>query len=297
MRIGFIGLGVMGLPMSLNLVKAGHEVVGFNRSPEKTALLSRGGGLAASSVKEVAESCPVIITMLPDSPDVREVALGPGGIAESAKTGTLLIDMSSIAPLAAKEIHQHLAKKSIAMIDAPVSGGEPKAVEGTLSIMCGGAEEDVEKARPVLEKLGSSVTRIGEIGAGNLCKLANQLIVALNIAAVGEALTLAKKAGLDPEAVFQAIRGGLAGSAVLEAKAPMMLRGDDKPGFKIDLHLKDMLNVESTGESLGCVLIFSNMAKGVLADLSRYGGLGQADHSAMVRYFEKRSDVKVAKID
>ncbi|MDR2456066.1 MAG: 2-hydroxy-3-oxopropionate reductase [Deltaproteobacteria bacterium] len=295
MRIGFIGLGVMGLPMSLNLVKAGYQVLGFNRSPEKTALLSRGGGSAASSIKEVAESCQVIITMLPDSPDVREVCLGPGGIAESAKPGTLLIDMSSIAPLTAKEIHGELAKKSIAMIDAPVSGGEPKAINGTLSIMCGGAEDDIERARPVLEKLGSAITRAGEIGAGNLCKLANQLIVAVNIAAVGEALTLSKKAGLDPEVVCQAIRGGLAGSAVLEAKAPMMLRGDARPGFKIDLHLKDMRNVERTCESLGCDLVFSKMAFEVLSHLSSHSGLGQADHSAMVRYSEDRSAIKVAK--
>jgi 2-hydroxy-3-oxopropionate reductase len=279
--------------MSLNLVKAGFEVVGFNRTPAKLAPLVEAGGRAAGSVAEVAAACQLVVTMLPDTPDVRQVALGPGGIAESAAPGTLLVDMSSIAPLAAAEIHRALAERGIAMIDAPVSGGEPKAVDGTLSIMAGGSEADVERARPVLSRLGSSIVRVGGPGAGNAAKLANQIIVAANIAAVGEALTMARKAGFDPNLVFEAIRGGLAGSAALEAKAPMMLRGDVKPGFRVDLHVKDLDNALATGREAGAPLPLAELAASLLKSLSA-DGLGQADHGALVRWFEKRAGVSVA---
>ncbi len=285
MRIGFIGLGIMGRPMSRNLLRAGHEVVGYNRSRPALDELVRAGGRAAASAAEVAGQCPVVITMLPDSPEVREVALGPGGLAEGARPGSLLIDMSSIAPLAAREIHGRLAEKNFRMIDAPVSGGEPKAIDGTLSVMAGGAQADFDEALPILKHMAASVVRVGEIGAGNVAKLANQAIVAVNIAAVGEALSLATKAGADPEVVFQAIRGGLAGSAVLEAKAPMMLSGNTIPGFKIDLHLKDLANVLSTGREVGADLPLSALVESFLAALKQEG-LGQADHSALIRHYQ-----------
>jgi 2-hydroxy-3-oxopropionate reductase len=293
MPIGFIGLGVMGLPMSLNLLKAGHEVIGYNRSPEKLRLFAAAGGTAAGSTAEVAKAAPIIITMLPDSPDVRKVALGPGGILENAVQGSLLVDMSSIDPLVAAEIGRKLSEKGISMIDAPVSGGEPKAVEGTLSIMAGGDEADLERARPILSKMGSSIVRIGGLGSGNVAKLANQIVVAANIAAVGEALALAAKAGADPGLVFEAVRGGLAGSAVMEAKAPMMLKGDRKPGFRIELHLKDIGNVLSAGRALSAPLPLSELARAILSELAAEG-FGASDHSAMVRYFEKRAGVSVS---
>ena len=293
MKVGFIGLGVMGLPMSLNLVKAGFEVVGFNRSPGKIKPLVEAGGKAAGSVAEVAAASDLVVTMLPDTPDVRLVALGPGGILESAAPGTLLVDMSSIAPMASVEINRALAERGIAMIDAPVSGGEPKAVDGTLSIIVGGSAADLERARPVLSKMGASIVRVGGPGAGNAAKLANQIVVAANIAAVGEALTLAKKAGFDPALVVEAIRGGLAGSAVLEAKGPMMLRGDARPGFRIDLHVKDLANALATGLEVDSPLPLAELADGLLRSLSAEG-LGQADHGALVRWFEKRAGVSVA---
>jgi 2-hydroxy-3-oxopropionate reductase len=294
MKIGFIGLGVMGLPMSLNLVKAGFEVRGFNRSPEKLAKFSASGGTPAASLAEAASGADIVVTMLPDSPDVRLAALGPGGIAQSAKAGALVVDMSSIDPLASRGIHAELAKKSISMIDAPVSGGEPKAIDGTLSIMAGGDEADVERAMPVLAKMGASVVRVGPIGSGNVAKLANQAIVAAGIAAAAEALTLAEKAGADPRLVFQAIRGGLAGSAVLEAKAPMMLSGDARPGFRIGLHLKDLRNVLSAGEGLGAPLPVSKLTASMLEELCSEGFSG-LDHSALAKYYEKRAMISLSK--
>ena len=294
MKIGFIGLGIMGRPMSRNLLKAGYQVVGYNRSRAAGEDLARAGGTAAASVAEVAEQCSLIVTMLPNSPEVAEVALGPGGLAERARPGTLLADMSSIAPLAAREIHGRLAEKGLRMIDAPVSGGEPKAVDGTLSVMAGGAQADFDQALPVLRTMASAVIRVGEIGAGNIAKLANQIVVAVNIAAVGEALTLAAKAGADPELVFEAIRGGLAGSAVLEAKAPMMLTGNITPGFKIDLHRKDLNNILDTGQEVRAPLPLSTLIMEFMETLAQMG-LGSADHSALIRYYEQEAGIEIRK--
>ncbi|GHV51853.1 2-hydroxy-3-oxopropionate reductase [Deltaproteobacteria bacterium] len=292
MKIGFIGLGIMGKPMAKNLLKAGHEVVCFNRSKASVAEVAAAGGKAARSVAEVAQNCAFIITMLPNSPQVAEVALGAGGLADNAKAGTLFVDMSSIAPLAAREIHDGLRKKNIRMIDAPVSGGEPKAIDGTLSVMAGGSKADFDEAKPVLAALASSVVRVGEIGAGNIAKLANQIVVAINIAGLAEALTLSAKAGVDPELVYQAIRGGLAGSTVMDAKAPMMLDRSTKPGFKVDLHIKDLGNVMDTGHGVGVPLPLSaavmEMMQAVKAD-----GFGASDHSALVRFYEKLADIQV----
>ena len=292
MKIGFIGLGIMGKPMSKNLIKAGHEVLCFDLNKACVDEVAAAGAKGAGSVADVAKECTFIITMLPNSPEVRQVALDQGGIADNAKSGTLLVDMSSIAPLAAREIHDNLKARGIRMLDAPVSGGEPKAIEGTLSVMIGGAQKDFDEARPVLGAVAASVVRVGEIGAGNTAKLANQIVVAINIAALAEAMALSTKAGVDPELVFQAIRGGLAGSTVMEAKAPMMLGRNIKPGFKIDLHIKDMGNILETGRAVNMPLPLSAALMEMMQAL-KADDMGGADHSALVRYYEKIANVEV----
>ncbi len=292
MQIGFIGLGIMGKPMSKNLLKAGYSVLCYDRTKAAVDEVVSAGGKAAASVAEVSKACSIIITMLPNSPQVADVALGKDGIADNAKSGTLLVDMSSIAPLAARDIHDGLKKKGIRMLDAPVSGGEPKAIDGTLSVMIGGAQADFDEALPVLQKMAGSVVRVGDIGAGNIAKLANQIVVAVNIAALAEAMTLAAKAGADPELVYQAIRGGLAGSTVMDAKAPMMLDRNIKPGFKINLHIKDLGNIMDTGHGVGVPLPLSSAVMEMMQAL-KVDGMGDADHSALVRYYEKISNSEV----
>jgi 2-hydroxy-3-oxopropionate reductase len=211
-KIGFIGLGIMGKPMAKNLLKAGYTLTVYDIVAEKINDVVEAGAKAGSSSKEVAEKNEVIITMLPNSPDVKEAVLGNNGVLEGAKPGTILIDMSSIAPLASKEVAEKAKEKGVTVLDAPVSGGEPKAIEGTLAIMVGGPQKTFDEVEDILSVMGASVTRVGEIGSGNMTKLANQIIVALNIAAMSEAMVLAAKAGVNAEKVFQAIRGGLAGS-------------------------------------------------------------------------------------
>ena len=242
MKIGFIGLGIMGRPMAKNLVKAGYDLTVYDLNEEAVADLVSCGARAADSSREASLEAEVVITMVPNSPQVREVVLGKDGMAEGASEGTVLIDMSSIDPTESRSIGMELKKYGIEMMDAPVSGGEPKAIEGTLSVMVGGRRELFDRYYDMLMVMAGSVVYVGKLGAGNVAKLANQIIVAVNIAAVSEALTFAKKAGTDPELVYQAIRGGLAGSTVLDAKAPKMFRGDFKPGFRIELHIKDLGN-------------------------------------------------------
>ncbi len=242
MKVGFIGLGIMGKPMSKNLLKAGYELVVYNRSKASVEELCAAGAKGAKSPAEVAKECKVIITMVPNSPQVREVCLGENGIAKGAEEGTVVIDMSSIDPVESKAIGAELLKKGIELMDAPVSGGEPKAIDGTISVMVGGSKENFDKYYDLLMAMAASVVYVGNLGSGNVAKLANQIIVALNIAAVSEALTLAVKNGADPELVYKAIRGGLAGSTVLDAKAPMMMEHNFKPGFRIELHIKDLNN-------------------------------------------------------
>src|SRR5215216_3111753 len=232
----------MGKPMAINLLKAGHQLVVSNHSRAAADELAALGAATAATPREIAEQVELVITMLPNSPQVTDVALGTDGIVEAARPGLIFVDMSSIAPLAAQEIHDVLAGKGVAMLDAPVSGGEPKAIDGTLSVMVGGDREVFDQVAGVLADMAASVVFVGEIGAGNIAKLANQVVVALNIAAVSEALVLAQKAGVSPQAVVEAIQGGLAGSTVLEAKAPMMLNHNFLPGFRINLHMKDLLN-------------------------------------------------------
>lgn len=241
MKIGLIGLGIMGKPMAKNLLKAGYDLTVSDLNQASVDEIVAAGAKAATNA-EIGETCDVVLTMVPNSPQVKAVMLGEDGVAAHMKPGSVFIDMSSINPVASKEIAAELAKRGIEMLDAPVSGGEPKAIDGTLSFMVGGKQEVFDQYKDILGAMGTSVVRCGDVGAGNTTKLANQIIVACNIQALSEALTLAKMAGVDPELVFQAIRGGLAGSTVMNAKAPMMIEGNDKPGFKIDLHIKDLNN-------------------------------------------------------
>ncbi|MCH3987243.1 MAG: 2-hydroxy-3-oxopropionate reductase [Lachnospiraceae bacterium] len=285
MKIGFIGLGIMGKPMVKNLIKGGYTDVLVNGRHQDVLDELAALGAVSATYQEIGEQCDVVMTMLPNSPQVKEVMLGNKGVAAFMKPGTVYIDMSSINPVATKEVAAVLAEKNIDMIDAPVSGGEPKAIDGTLSFMVGGKEEAVEKYKPLLETMGSSVVRCGEIGAGNTTKLANQIIVACNIQALSEALILAKKAGVDPELVFKAIRGGLAGSTVMDAKAPMMLSGNDKPGFKIDLHIKDLNNALDCAHSVGAPVPMTAEVQEIFQWLHNHDG-GQKDHSAIVQYYE-----------
>ncbi len=289
MKIGFIGLGIMGKPMAKNLMKAGHELLVFDVVRANVDDAARAGARAAASSKAVADACAVLVTMLPNSPHVKTAVAGENGVLEGAKPGTILIDMSSIAPLASQEIETLCAAKGVKMIDAPVSGGEPKAVDGTLSIMVGGDRAVFEQVKDdILLKMGASAVYCGGIGAGNTTKLANQVIVAANIAAVAEAFMLAKRAGVDPRLVFEAIRGGLAGSTVMNAKAPMMLEGNFRPGFKIDLHIKDLQNALDTGHGVGSPLPLTAQLMEMMQTL-RADGCGQDDHAALAKYYAKVS--------
>lgn len=294
MKIGFIGLGIMGRPMVCNILKAGYrEVLVWNRSQGAIdACVSYGA--AASTPREIGETCDTVITMLPNSPQVKEVMLGENGVAQYMKPGAVFIDCSSINPVASKEIAAVLAEKGVEMLDAPVSGGEPKAVDGTLSFMVGGKQAVFDAHRALLLTMGSSVVRCGEVGAGNTTKLANQIVVACNIRAVAEALTLAQKAGVDPEAVFQAIRGGLAGSTVMDAKAPMMIAGNDKPGFKVDLHIKDLDNVLDCAHAVGAPVPMTASVREVLQWLQS-NGFGGCDHSAVAKYYEHLTGIQIGR--
>ena len=291
-RIGFIGLGIMGKPMAQNLLKAGYELTVYDIVSERMEDLLQAGAKRGSSAKDVASRSEVVITMLPNSPHVREAVLGPNGVLDGAKRGTILVDMSSIAPLASQEIAAKAREKGVAMLDAPVSGGEPKAVAGTLAIMVGGPQETFEQVKDILAKMGSSVTRVGEIGSGNVTKLANQIIVALNIAAMSEAMVLATKAGVDPEKVFQAIRGGLAGSAVLDAKMPLALKGNFKPGFRIELHIKDLANALDTAHALGVPVPLSSVVMEIMQAL-KTDGKAANDHGGLIQFYEQLAKVQV----
>ena len=293
-KIGFVGLGIMGKPMAKNLLKAGYELVVFDINQEAVAEVVAAGAVKAVNAKEVAAQSEAVITMLPNSPHVKAAVLGENGVLAGAKPGLILIDMSSIAPLAAQEVAAAVAKQGVEMLDAPVSGGEPKAIDGSLSIMVGGKQEIFDRCVELLSKMGKSVVRCGDIGAGNTTKLANQIIVALNIAALSEALVLATKAGVDPELVFNAIRGGLAGSTVMEAKAPMILAGNFKPGFKIDLHIKDLANAIETGHDVGVPLPLTSSVMEILQAL-KVDGKGQNDHSGIAMHYEKMAKVEARK--
>jgi 2-hydroxy-3-oxopropionate reductase len=291
-RIGFIGLGIMGSPMAKNLLKAGYPLTVCDIVPAKVQVLVDAGAAAAPTAREAAAPSDVVITMLPNSPDVEQAVLGAGGVLEGARPGTILVDMSSIAPLASRRISERAGRQGVVMLDAPVSGGEPKAVEGKLAIMVGGPPEAFEEVRPILAVLGATVTHVGEIGSGNIAKLANQIIVALNIAAMSEAMVLATKAGVSPEKVYQAIRGGLAGSAVLDAKMPLVLKGRFKPGFRIELHIKDLLNALDTAHAVGVPLPLSSAVAEILMAL-KVDGKGGDDHGGIIQFYERLAGTEV----
>jgi len=294
MKIGFIGLGIMGKPMVKNLLKAGYEVIAYDIIPENVENVVEAGALGANSIKEVVVDCKQIITMLPNGPHVKEVVLGPGGVLEHASSGTIIADMSSIAPGVSQEIEKACKAKGVILLDAPVSGGEPKAIDGTLSVMVGGDEDAFNEVKELLSAMAASVVLCGDIGAGNVTKLANQIIVAVNIAAVSEAFMLSTKAGVAPEKVFDAIKGGLAGSTVMNAKIPMILDGNFNPGFKIDLHIKDLANALDTGHEVGSPLPLTAAMMEVMQNL-RADGCGQNDHSAVAKYYEKLTGTEIRK--
>jgi 2-hydroxy-3-oxopropionate reductase len=289
-KIGFVGLGIMGKPMTRNLLKAGYEVRVFDTVAASMAAVE--GAVAGSSAAAVAAASDVIITMLPDGPDVEAAVLGSGGILEGARAGSLVVDMSSISPIVAQKVGAACEAKGVGFLDAPVSGGEPKAIEGTLAIMVGGTQAAFDRALLILQKMGSSVTLTGPVGAGNVTKLANQIMVACNIAAMSEALVLATKAGLDPEVVFNAVKGGLAGSTVLNAKAPMVISRNFAPGFRIKLHEKDLRNALLAGESMKVSLPLTSAVQQMLIALMN-GGKGELDHSAIAQFIEGMAGVEV----
>ncbi len=295
MKLGFIGLGIMGKPMAKNLIEAGHKLVVLDINKPAVEELTALGAEAGTSAADVATKCDVIITMLPNSPHVKAVVLGEGGIIEGAKSGSVIIDMSSIAPLSSREIYTALEVKGIELLDAPVSGGEPKAIDGTLSVMVGGKKEVFDKHYDIMKAMAGSVVYVGEIGAGNIAKLCNQVVVAINIAAVSEALVLAKKAGVDPELVYQAIRGGLAGSTVMDAKAPMIMDRNFKPGFRIDLHIKDLNNALETSHGVGVPLPLTAQLMEMMQAI-KLDGCGVEDHASIVKFYEKLANIEVTRL-
>ena len=276
MKIGFIGLGIMGRPMAKNLIKAGHELVVCDLNKDAVADLVACGAKAAENGAAVASECDQAITMVQNSPQVRSAVLG------------------TIDPVESKKIGEELKAKGCDMLDAPVSGGEPKAIDGTLSVMVGGEKATFDKYLPVLQAMAGSVTYVGALGAGNIAKLANQIVVACNIAAVAEALTFSKKVGADPELVYQAIRGGLAGSTVMDAKAPMMIAGNYKPGFRIELHIKDLTNALNAAHAVNVPVPLTGEVMEMMQSLKAYG-FEKEDHSALARYYEKISEVSIKK--
>ena len=292
MKIGFIGLGIMGRPMAKNLLRAGYSVQVFDINAAAVEDLAAAGASAGSSPRQTAEAADIIILMLPNSPQVREVVLGADGVLEGCSGGEIIIDMSSISPIVSQEVAAAAADKGVEMLDAPVSGGEPKAVDGTLSIMVGGKETIFAQVREVLGVMGASVVLTGGIGSGNTTKLTNQIIVALNIAAVAEGMVLAKKAGVNPQTVFEAIRGGLAGSTVMNAKMPMILERNFQPGFRIELHVKDLTNALDTAKELDLKLPLTEATFGFLQWMVEQG-MGTLDHSGLVKYFEHLNGVEV----
>ena len=284
----------MGKPMSRNLLKAGHELTVYDVVAASVEEIGGAGAKKAGSSKEAAAAGEVIITMLPDGPQVEEAVLGPGGVLEGAKAGSILVDMSSISPMVSQKVAAACEARRVEFLDAPVSGGEPKAIDGTLAIMVGGKADVFAKVEPILAKMGSSVTLTGAVGAGNVTKLANQIMVACNIAAMGEALTLATKAGLDPEVVFNAVKGGLAGSTVLNAKAPMVISRNFKPGFRINLHQKDLRNALLAAESLKVSLPLTSLVQQMLVSLIN-DGKGNLDHSAIATFIEEMAGIEIKK--
>ena len=291
-RIGFIGLGIMGKPMAQNLMDAGYELTVYNRSPQKAQELGEGGASVADSPREVAENSDIIITMLPDSPQVREVVTGEAGVLEGIAEGSLVVDMSTISPVVTEELAEAVKERGASMLDAPVSGGDVGAIEGTLSIMVGGDEEDFERARPLFEAMGKTVTHVGPTGAGQVTKAANQVVVALSIEAVSEALVLGSAGGVAPEKILEVLGGGLAANKVMEVKREKFLSHKFDPGFRSELHHKDLGIALAAGREYGVVLPVTAIVDQMLLAM-RKKGWGGEDHSALLRVIEDLSQHEI----
>jgi len=291
--VGFIGLGIMGRPMAKNLMDAGYELVVHNRSPQKAEeLAEEGNATAAGSPREVAEACDIVITMLPDSPDVEAVVAGEDGVLEGIRDGALLVDMSTISPVVTEELSEKVRNQGASMLDAPVSGGDVGAIEGALSIMVGGSEEDFERARPLFDVMGKVATHVGPTGAGQVVKACNQIVVALTIEAVSEALVLGSKGGVAPEKLVEALSGGLAGSAVMEAKKEKFFSHDFEPGFRIELHHKDLGIALAAGREYSVALPVTAIVDQML-EASKAKGRGDRDHSALLTLLEEAAQHKI----
>ena len=293
-KLGFIGVGIMGKPMAKNLIDADYKIIAYDINEAALNEVVEYGAQKGFSVKEVAQQCDIILTMLPDSPDVQAVVLGKDGLIEGVREGQILIDMSSIAPLVSREVAEKLKKKGVDMLDAPVSGGQEKAEAGTLAFMVGGDEKVFAKCKKILDVMGGSVTLVGDIGAGEVTKLVNQAIVAVNIAVAAEAMLMGKKTGVDPQKIFSAIRGGLAGSQCLDAKAPRMFEAKYDPGFKMKLHVKDLTNVLETSRKLHVAMPLTSqvmeMMQAMIAD-----GHDEVDHGGLALYYEKLNGLSLEK--
>ena len=287
-RVGFIGLGVMGSPMAQNLVHAGFDVVGYNRTPEKTQALVSAGGQQAASVADCVRDADVIVTMLPDSPDVEAVAYGDEGVLANARESSLFIDMSTIRPDVARELFEAGSQKGIRVLDAPVSGGDAGAREGSLSIMVGGREADFEDAQPVLQPLGKTIAHVGDAGAGQTVKAANQLIVAVNIEALAEAIVFLRAHGVGLDNALTVLGGGLAGSAVLDRKSAGMRQHEFAPGFRLELHRKDLAIVEAAARETDVVIPLGSAVSQLVTSMVAQGE-GDLDHSALLRLVERLS--------
>jgi 2-hydroxy-3-oxopropionate reductase len=291
-RIGFVGLGIMGKPMAINLLKAGYSLTVYDIVGDNMEEVVTEGATGASSSSKVAANSDKIITMLPDSADSEAAILGPNGVLEGASSGSIIIDMSSIAPLVSQKIAAACAERGVDMLDAPVSGGQPGAINATLAVMVGGKQEVFDQCYNLMKTMGGNVVLTGDVGAGGVTKLANQIIVALNIEALSEAMVLAQRSGVDPEKVFNAIRGGLAGSAVMEAKGPMMLDRNFQAGFRIRLHQKDLRNVLQTAQELNVPLPVTSLVQQMLGALIN-DGESESDHSAILHFLEGLAKTEV----
>ncbi len=293
LKVGFVGLGIMGRPQALNLIKGGYSVAVYARRAESMQPLKDAGAITCASPKDVAAQCDVIITMVADTPDVEQVIFGEGGIIHGAKSGSVVIDMSTISPVITKTMAERLAAKGIDMIDAPVSGGEVGAVNGTLTIMCGGKQAVFDKVKPILECMGKTITLVGDSGAGQVAKACNQIVVGVSIEAVSEAMALARRMGVDPGKVREALMGGFAGSKIMEIHGKRMLDYDFKPGFKTKLHQKDMKIVMETASAIGLNLpgaaLFAQHLNALMGS-----GDGEMDSSAVLKVIERASSAKSA---
>lgn len=295
MKVGFIGLGIMGRPMAKNMLKAGVDLMVADLNKEAVADVVAAGAVEASYA-EIGEKCERIIIMVPSGAITKSILFDEGGVASTVKAGTIICDMSSVTPVESKECYTALKEKGVGFLDAPVSGGEPGAVAGTLAIMAGGDEKDFNEMKKYFDILGSSALLIGESGSGSVTKLANQVIVNNTIAVVSEAFVLATKAGADPQKVYEAIRGGLAGSAVLDAKIPMIVERNFKPGGPIRINHKDIKNVVNTAHSIDVPIPYTAQLYEILQTLKIHGHMND-DHGGIVQYFEKLADVEVKKFD